>query len=92
MDSFSLYKRANALVQQEGTRDAERIAREIEVWIFEEPSFDKLLGMYTCRWNHRMIFLNTFQQEVPHFKRSSAKWGMNCVYLPLLWLLRFGCC
>lgn len=58
MDSFAIYHRANELVRQTGTRDAERVARETGLWIYDEPSFDALLGMYTCRWNHRLIFLN----------------------------------
>lgn len=58
MDSNAIYRKANSLVRQVGTRDAERIAKEIGIWIYDEPSFDDLLGMYTFRWNHRLIFLN----------------------------------
>lgn len=58
MDSIGIYQRATRLVRQAGTRDAEQIAREKGIKIYEEPTFDRLLGMYTFRWNHRMIFLN----------------------------------
>ncbi|MCD7752231.1 MAG: ImmA/IrrE family metallo-endopeptidase [Lachnospiraceae bacterium] len=58
MDSCAIYRKANAIVRQAGTRDAEKIARELGIWIYDEPAFDRLLGMYTFRWNHRMIFLN----------------------------------
>ena len=58
MDSKAIYQKANTLVRQTGTRDAEKIAKEIGIWIYDEPSFDTLLGMYTFRWNHRLIFLN----------------------------------
>lgn len=58
MDSYAIYRKANTLVRQTGTRDSEKIAREIGIWIYNEPAFDDLLGMYTFRWNHRLIFLN----------------------------------
>ena len=58
MDSKAIYQKANTLVRQTGTSDAEKIAKEIGIWIYDEPSFDTLLGMYTFRWNHRLIFLN----------------------------------
>lgn len=58
MDSHALFKQANRLVRQCGTRDAVRIAEEIGIKIYYEPSFTDLLGMYTFRWNHRMMFLN----------------------------------
>lgn len=34
------------------------MARDLGIWIREEESFRDLLGMYTVRWRHRMIFLN----------------------------------
>lgn len=49
MDSKAIYQKANTLVRQTGTRDAEKIAKEIGIWIYDEPSFDTLLGMYTFR-------------------------------------------
>ena len=67
MDSKAIYQKANALVRQTGTRDAEKIAKEIGIWIYNEPSFDALLGMYTFRWNHRLIFLNP---RMDHYLRQ----------------------
>lgn len=58
MNSYQIYNRANELVKHCGTRDPEKIAREIGIWVYYEPSFQDLLGMYTFRWNHRLIFLN----------------------------------
>ena len=58
MDSFSIFKQANDLVPQCGTRNPLQIARELGILVYEEPSFDDLLGMYTFRWNHRIIILN----------------------------------
>lgn len=58
MDSYNIFKQADGLVRQCGTRNAEQIAKYLGVWIYYENSFDDLLGMYTFRWNHRLIFLN----------------------------------
>ena len=59
MDSYALFKQANELVRQCGTRDALRIAQEIGIWTYWEDSFTDLLGMYTMRWKHRLMFLNS---------------------------------
>lgn len=58
MDSFSIYKQATDLVRQCGTRNSLKIAKELGILVYEEPSFEDLLGMYTFRWNHRIILLN----------------------------------
>lgn len=44
-----------------------KIAKDIGIWIFDEPSFQDLLGMYTFRWNHRLIFLNP---RMEHYLRQ----------------------
>lgn len=49
MNSDVIYRKADNLVRQVGTRDAERIANEIGICIYIEDSFDELLGMYTFR-------------------------------------------
>ena len=59
MDSYRIYHRANALVKQCGTRDPQKIAAELGIWIYDVDGFHSLLGMYTFRWNHRLIFLNS---------------------------------
>lgn len=58
MESYEIFKQADNLVRQCGTRNAEQIAKELGIWIYYEDSFDDLLGMYTFRWNHRLMFLN----------------------------------
>lgn len=58
MESYEIFKQADNLVRQCGTRNAEQIARDLGIWIYNEDSFDDLLGMYTFRWNHRLMFLN----------------------------------
>ena len=59
MESYDIFKQADNLVRQCGTRSAEQIARDLGIWIYYEDSFDDLLGMYTFRWNHRLMFLNS---------------------------------
>ena len=58
LDSYQIFKQANNFVRQCGTRDALKIAERIGIKIYYEPAFTNLLGMYTFRWNHRMMFLN----------------------------------
>lgn len=58
MESYAFFKQADNLVRQCGTRKAEQIASDLGIWIYYEDSFDDLLGMYTFRWNHRLMFLN----------------------------------
>lgn len=58
MESYALYRKANTLVRQCGTRNPEHIASDLGIRIYEDIPFKDLLGMYTFRWNHRMIFLN----------------------------------
>ena len=57
IDSFRIYKKANALVKRIGTRDTRQIANELGIKIYYE-SYDDLLGVYTYRWKQRMIFIN----------------------------------
>lgn len=58
MDSYKVFKHADELVRQCETRDALRIAEELGIWIYYEDTLKDLLGMYTNRWNHRIMILN----------------------------------
>lgn len=58
IDTYGIFERADSLVKQCGTRNTEHIASELGIWIYDEPAFKDLLGMYTFKWNHRLIFLN----------------------------------
>jgi len=62
IDSFRIYKKANALVKRIGTRDTRQIANELGIKIYYE-SYDDLLGMYTYRWKQRIIFINNNLDE-----------------------------
>ncbi|PYG86698.1 uncharacterized protein DUF955 [Ruminiclostridium sufflavum DSM 19573] len=57
INSFEIYKKATQLVQKSGTTNALKIADELGIKLYYE-NYENLLGMYTCRWKHRFIFLN----------------------------------
>ena len=62
IDSFGIYKKADALVKSTGTRDVKQIASELGIKIYYE-NYNGLLGMYTYRWRQRMIFINNNLDE-----------------------------
>lgn len=57
IDSFGIYKKADSFVRSVGTRNALQIASELGIKVYYQD-FKDLLGMYTCRWKHRIIVLN----------------------------------
>ena len=57
IDSFGIYKKANSIVKRIGTRNTLQIAGELGIKVYYE-NYQDLLGMYTYRWKHRIIFLN----------------------------------
>lgn len=57
INSFEIYKKATQLVQKSGTNNVLKIADELGIKLYYE-NYENLLGMYTCRWKHRFIFLN----------------------------------
>ncbi|MBQ6943709.1 MAG: ImmA/IrrE family metallo-endopeptidase [Ruminococcus sp.] len=58
MDSYGIYRQTNNLIQKHGTRNPIKLAQSMSIQIYDVPEFTDLLGMYTYRWKHRMIFLN----------------------------------
>ena len=52
-----IYKKANQLVAKCGSRDPLDIAQMLGIHLYYE-SFNSLLGLYTCRWHRRMIFIS----------------------------------
>lgn len=58
IDSFKIFKKADSIVNGVGTRDTLKIAGDLGIKIYYE-NFQDLLGMYTCRWKQRIIFLNS---------------------------------
>lgn len=57
IDSFGIYKKADNIIKSVGSRDSLLIAKELGIKIYYQD-FKDLLGMYTCRWKHRIIVLN----------------------------------
>lgn len=64
IDSFYIYSKATEMVKQTGTRNPMKIASEIGVMLRYSEEFDKLLGLYTYRWKHRIILLNDKMEEI----------------------------
>ena len=58
IDSKGIYKKANDLVLQYGTRNTLVLAESTGIDVMQVGYFKDLLGMYTCRWKHRVMFLN----------------------------------
>ncbi len=52
------------MVKQTGTRNPMKIASEIGVMLRYSEELDKLLGLYTYRWKHRIILLNDKMEEI----------------------------
>lgn len=64
IDSFYIYSKATDLVKQTGTNNPMKIASEIGVMLRYSDQLDKLLGLYTYRWKHRIILLNDKMDEI----------------------------
>ena len=58
MNSLDVYKKADRLVRLAGSRDPLRIARYLGIKIYYNDCLEELLGMYVCKWKHRIIILN----------------------------------
>ncbi len=57
IDSFGIFNKAEQLIQKAGTNNVLQIASYLGVKLYY-GNYDNLLGMYTCKWKHRFIFLN----------------------------------
>ena len=77
MDSYAVYKQAVDLVRQCGTRDPMKIARELGIWVYHVP-LDDLLGMFTFRWNHRIMFLNENLDRYMELMVGGHELGHDC--------------
>ena len=62
--SEEIYEKAAQIVKKCGTRDALKIAQELGIYVTFVPEFDRLLGMYTCRYRERHILLNTKMEDM----------------------------
>lgn len=60
--SQDIYKKATHLAKKYGTRNPVKIAQELGIHLYYE-NFNSLLGLYTCKWRRRMIFINNALEE-----------------------------
>lgn len=58
IDSIGIYKAANTAVRLSESRNPFVIARDRGIKLCYSSDFGDLLGMYTCKWKHRIIILN----------------------------------
>lgn len=58
INSQSIYKRANRLVNKYGTRDPEEIALGENIRIYDDD-IGRMMGLYTFLENHRVILVNS---------------------------------
>ena len=63
IDSLGIYNKANNLVKTFETRDTLKIAKAIGIDVVPVDCFDDLLGMYTFKWKHRVMFINDRMDE-----------------------------
>ncbi len=63
MDSKVVYEKANDLVAKCGTRDAFASADFLGIEVIPVSYFQDLLGMYSCKWRKRAIFINDRMDE-----------------------------
>ena len=62
-DSVGIYKKANKLVESNGTRDTIKLAKSSGVEIIPVNCYNNQLAMYDNRWKHRAMFLNDRMDE-----------------------------
>ena len=58
MKYYEIYKQAKNLIQKYGTNDPVRLAKDMGILVYDVQDLKNLLGMYTCRWKHRIILVN----------------------------------
>lgn len=58
MDSYAIYRQAKSLIQKYGTNNPVRLAADMGILVYDVEDLQDLLGMYTCRWKHRIILMN----------------------------------
>ena len=63
IDSQGIYRKANELVQLHGTRNTLVLAESTGIDVIPVDCFKELLGMYTYKWKHRVMFLNNRMDE-----------------------------
>lgn len=63
IDSRTIYDRASEVRKLSPAHDLLQTAEELGIDVVFSDRYTELLGMYTCRWRHRFIFLNDRMDE-----------------------------
>ena len=66
MDSDAVYRQIRNLIQHWGTNDPLQLAADMGIMLYDCPDFSQLLGMYTCRWRHRMVLAHEIGHDQLH--------------------------
>lgn len=63
-DAVSIHRKALRVLQQCGTRNTEKIAEELGIYLRYKNGFDDLLGMYVYQNRERHIILNSNMDDM----------------------------
>ena len=58
VNTKEIYKKANMIITNAGTRNMEEVARQLGIKVYFEDNYKDLLGMYTYSYKIRAIFVN----------------------------------
>ncbi len=61
--SKEIYAKAKGIIKNAGTRDMRKVAQNLGLTLYFEDNFKDLLGMYTCAFKIRAIFVNNRLSE-----------------------------
>ena len=59
LDAETIYDKVNDLIKKHGTRDPFTIAEDLNIMISDEHDLNNLLGVFTYKWRHRIILINS---------------------------------
>lgn len=78
-----IHRKATDIVKGCGTRNTERIARELGIYVHYLNDLDALLGMYTYRHKERHILLNANMENLVKQMVCGHEIGHDCLHRAL---------
>lgn len=78
-----IHRKATDIVKGCGTRNTERIARELGIYVHYLNDLDALLGMYTYRHKERHILLNANMEDLVKQMVCGHEIGHDCLHRDL---------
>ena len=78
-----IHRKATDIVKGCGTRNPERIARELGIYVHYLNDLDALLGMYTYRHKERHILLNANMEDLVKQMVCGHEIGHDCLHRDL---------